>query len=78
MKEKKLINQRPWGLLASVVHGRYTGVTVPLVTIVREFSNVFLKDLPGLPLALEVDFSLELKSGTTPISKSPNRMAPQS
>lgn len=73
LKEKKLINQTAWGLVASVLDSRCTGVIVPFVPVVREFANVFLEDIPSLSLALEVDFTLELKSRTTPISKSPCR-----
>ena len=73
MKEKKLIDQTAWDLLASALDSRCTEVTVPFVPIVWEFANVFLEDLPSLSLALEVDFTLELKSRTTPISESPYR-----
>lgn len=38
------------------------------VPIVREFSNVFPEDLPGMPPAREIDFSIGLLLGTTPLS----------
>ena len=34
----------------------------------------FPKDLPGLPLELEMEFTIELVLGTTPISKAPWKM----
>ena len=46
------------------------------ILIVREFSDVFPKELPGIPLEREVDLSIEILPGTTPISRAPNRMAP--
>ena len=46
------------------------------IPIVREYPDVFPKDLPGLPPDLEVEFSIDLVSGTAPISKAPYRMAP--
>ena len=37
---------------------------------------MFPEDLPGLPPDREVEFSVDLVPGTTPISKTPYRMAP--
>ena len=36
---------------------------------------MFLEELPSLPLEREVDFSIEVLPGTTPISRAPYRMA---
>ena len=44
--------------------------------VVREFPEVFPKDLPGLPPPREVEFTIELIPGAEPISKAPYRMAP--
>ena len=41
-----------------------------------EHEDVFLDELPGLPPQREVDFYIELHSGTLPISMTPHRMAP--
>ena len=43
----------------------------------RYFQNLsmfFPNELPGLPLERELDFSIELKPGSEPISKTPYRM----
>ena len=45
--------------------------TLDMVPIVHEFSDVFLEDLPGIPPSRTVDFAIELKLGTEPISKAP-------
>ena len=42
----------------------------------REFPDVFPEDLSGLPLDREIEFSIDLLLGFSPISKAPNRMAP--
>lgn len=42
----------------------------------REFPDVFPEELPGLPPKREVEFSIDLNPGTTPISRAPYRMAP--
>ena len=44
--------------------------------MVGEFEDVFPEELPGLPPNREVDFVIDLKPRTTPISKAPYRMAP--
>ena len=51
-------------------------VDVEKISIVREFPNVFLEELPSIPLEREVDLSIEIVPGTTPISRAPYRMAP--
>ena len=38
------------------------------IPMVCEFSDVFPKDLPGLPPDRNVEFSIELEPGTVPIS----------
>ena len=46
------------------------------IPIVRDFLDVFPGELHGLPPKREVEFTIELVLGTTPISKAPYRMAP--
>jgi hypothetical protein len=48
------------------------GSEVPLV---NEFPDVFSKDLPGMPPDWDIEFVIELKPKTTPIYKTPYRMA---
>ena len=40
-----------------------------------EFIDVFPKNLPGLPPDREIEFSIDLHPGTTPISQAPYIMA---
>jgi hypothetical protein len=44
--------------------------------VVCEFLDVFPKDLPGLPPERDVEFVIELKPSTTPISRRSYRMTP--
>jgi hypothetical protein len=46
------------------------------ISVVEEFMDVFLEELPGMPLEREVEFYIDLLPGTTPIAKRPYRMAP--
>jgi hypothetical protein len=45
------------------------------VSMVNEFLDVFPKELSGMPLDRDIEFLIELKLGTTPIYKTPYRMA---
>ena len=45
-----------------------------LVPVVCEFPDVFLDELPGMPPDRELEFSIELVPGTTPIYKKYYRM----
>ena len=51
-------------------------LTIKMVSVVWDYPDVFPKDLPGLPPEREVEFGIDLILGTTPISKTPYRMAP--
>jgi hypothetical protein len=45
------------------------------VPVVNEFPDVFPEELPGMPPNRDIEFVIELKPGTTPIYKTPYRMA---
>jgi hypothetical protein len=44
------------------------------ISVVCEFLDVFPEDLPGLPPERDVEFVIELKPGTTPVSRRSYRM----
>ena len=46
------------------------------IFVVREFQDVFPEELLGIPLERDVDLSIDVLLGTTPISRAPYRMAP--
>ena len=46
------------------------------IPVVREFPDVFPEDLLGIPIDREIEFSIDLLSGTSAISKALYRMAP--
>jgi hypothetical protein len=45
------------------------------VPVVNDFPDVFPEELPGMPPYRDIEFVIELKPGTTPIYKTPYRMA---
>ncbi|GKA47485.1 putative nucleotidyltransferase, ribonuclease H, partial [Tanacetum coccineum] len=46
------------------------------MVVVRDFPEVFLDDLSGLPPIREIEFQIELVPGAIPVVKSPYRLAP--
>ena len=67
------------GCLAFLAHHTDDTAQVPSIesfSIVREFLDVFLADLPGMPPDRDIDFCIDLEPGTRPISITPYRMAP--
>ena len=52
------------GYLAHVVDTRSSEVRFKDVPVVRDFLDVFRDDLPGLPPEREIDFPIDLVSGT--------------
>ncbi|GJX48772.1 reverse transcriptase domain-containing protein [Tanacetum coccineum] len=47
-----------------------------VIPVVREFPEVFPKDLPGLPLVPQVEFQISLMPGVAPVAWTPYRLAP--
>ena len=47
-----------------------------LPRVVCKYEDIFSDELPGLPSYRDVDFTIELHLGISPISMTPNRMAP--
>ena len=45
-----------------------------LPRVVCEYEDVFLDELPGLPPHRDVDFVIDLRPSTSPISMTPHRM----
>ncbi|GJZ25481.1 putative reverse transcriptase domain-containing protein [Tanacetum coccineum] len=52
------------------------GKQIKDVPIVRDFPEVFLEDLPGLPPARPVEFQINLIPGAAPVARAPYRVAP--
>ncbi|GKD26453.1 putative reverse transcriptase domain-containing protein [Tanacetum coccineum] len=41
------------------------------IPVVKEFSDVFTEDLPGLPPVRQVEFQIDLIPGATPVARTP-------
>ena len=64
------------GWLASLTLEDEVRQELSLPRVVCEYEDVFLDELPGLPSYKDVDFTIELHLGTSPISMTPHRMMP--
>jgi hypothetical protein len=71
----KLLRSGCSGYLASVTEEKL-GCRIEEIPIVREFVDVFPEELLGIPPDREIEFTIDLLTNTTPISKGPSRMAP--
>jgi hypothetical protein len=63
------------GYINSCVH-TIEGIKLEDIPAVCEYPDVFLDDLPVMPLDRDIEFIIELQPGTAPISKRPYRMPP--
>ncbi|WVZ80655.1 hypothetical protein U9M48_028113 [Paspalum notatum var. saurae] len=46
------------------------------IPVVFDYPDVFVEEIPGLPLDRDVEFAIELVPGIAPVSRRPYRMAP--
>ena len=76
LEAKRLLYKGCEAYLAHVLDKSNPGVTIKSVPVVCEFSDMFLDDLPGLPLDKEFEFEIDLLSGSTPVSIPPYKMTP--
>ena len=76
MTAQRMLRKGCQGYLAYVVETGKEGTILDEIPVVREFPDVFLDDITGLPPEREVEFTIDLILGTEPISIPPYRMAP--
>ena len=76
MAMQRMLRTGYQGYLAYVVETENEGTLVDEIPVVKEFPDVFLDDIAGLPPDREVEFTIDLIPETEPISIPPYRMAP--
>ncbi|KAL5538466.1 hypothetical protein UlMin_045568 [Ulmus minor] len=77
MRARRMLSSGCQGFLATVVDTTCVEKSGPEgIAVVREFTDVFPEELPGLPPDREVSFEIDLIPGSAPVSKAPYRMAP--
>ena len=76
MQARRLLRKGCEAFLALVLDSKRGQVDVEKIIVLKEFPDVFPEELLGIPPAREVDLSIEVVHGTTPISRAPYHMAP--
>ncbi|GKD86252.1 putative reverse transcriptase domain-containing protein, partial [Tanacetum coccineum] len=75
-KVLKVIKERPKENMGHLLSAKAKEQTQEEIVVVRDFPEVFLDDLSGLPPIREIKFRIELIPGAIPVTKSPYRLAP--
>ncbi|GJZ77558.1 putative reverse transcriptase domain-containing protein [Tanacetum coccineum] len=68
--------ERIWKASKALMNVNVDEPRISDIPVVRDFMDVFLEDLSGLPPQRQVEFRIDLVPGATPIAKSPYRLAP--
>ena len=76
MKAQRFLRKGCEAFLALVLDSKKGQVNLEDIPVIKEFLDVFPKELPSLPHEREVDLAIEVLPGTTPISRAPYHMAP--
>ena len=76
MQARRFIRKGCETFLALILDSKRGQVDVEKIPVVMEFLDVFPEELPCIPLEIEVELSIEIVLGTTPMSRAPYRMAP--
>jgi hypothetical protein len=56
------------------MHNQVHGNSLEGIRVVQKYPDVFLEELPGMPPDRDIEFIIDLLSGTPPISRRPYRM----
>nr|GEX26037.1 putative reverse transcriptase domain-containing protein [Tanacetum cinerariifolium] len=75
-KARKYIERGSQLFMAHVIEKEPQEKRLKDVPVIRDFHEVFLDDLPGLPPPRQVEFRIDLVPGTAPVVRAPYRLAP--
>ncbi|GJZ49126.1 putative reverse transcriptase domain-containing protein [Tanacetum coccineum] len=76
IKTERYISRGSQVFIAQVMEKKSDDKRLEDIPVVREFLEVFLEDLYGLPPVCEVEFQIDLIPGATPVGRAPYRLAP--
>ncbi|GJW45395.1 putative reverse transcriptase domain-containing protein [Tanacetum coccineum] len=75
-KVLRVLGERPEEKAKLLMSAKTSDKKQEEIIVVRDFPEVFLDDLSGLPPVREIEFQIELIPGAVPIAKFPYRLAP--
>ncbi|GJW55786.1 putative reverse transcriptase domain-containing protein [Tanacetum coccineum] len=76
IKTEKYISQGCQVFMIQVVEKKADEKRLEDISVVKEFPDVFPKNLPGIPLVCQVEFQINLIPRAAPIARTPYRLAP--
>ena len=76
MKARRFLRKGCEAFLVLILDSKREQLNFENIPVIREFPDVFPEELSGVPYEREVDISIEVVQGTTPILRAPYRMAP--
>ena len=76
MVAQRMLRKGCQGYLVYVVETGKEGTLVDEIPVIREFPDVFLNDIAGLPPDRKMEFTIDLIPGIEPFSIPPYRLAP--
>ncbi|GJU84803.1 hypothetical protein Tco_1292349 [Tanacetum coccineum] len=76
IKTERYISRGYQVFIAKVMEKKSDEKRLEDIPVVREFLEVFLEDLPGLPPVRQVEFQIDLIPGAAPVAQAPYRLAP--
>ncbi|GKC99083.1 hypothetical protein Tco_1169358 [Tanacetum coccineum] len=76
IKTERYISRGGQVFIAQIMEKKSDEKRLEDIPVVREFPEVFLEDLPGLPPVRQVEFQIDLIPGATPVARAPYRLAP--
>ena len=74
MEARHFLRKGCEAFLALIIDSKREQVNFENIPMIREFPDVFPEKLPRVPLEREMDLSIEVVQGTTPISRAAYRM----
>ncbi|XP_071914143.1 uncharacterized protein [Coffea arabica] len=76
IRARKLLSRGARGYLAFLINTPGEKTKLEDMPVISKYPDVFPEELESLPPEREIEFKVDLVPGTTPISKTPYRMAP--
>ncbi|KAI3808165.1 hypothetical protein L1987_24111 [Smallanthus sonchifolius] len=73
---QKYLRKKYIAFLAHIVQKYVKEKSIQDIPIIRDFPEVFPKDLSGLPPVRQVEFRIDLVPGANPVARAPYRLAP--
>ena len=71
MEARRFLRKGCEAFLDLILDSKREQVNIENIHVIREFPDVVPEELPGVPPKREVDLSIEVVQGTTPISRAP-------